>query len=181
MGSQCASHPYQEAGFDGLNIGPDLLYSHFEVGLDRGDVRLGGQVGFEQVNLLVRQGLGLRLGEAVGRKVLHKPVGVECDRCGHDAILDRPRGTGNTANPGDSSTNAALWYNFCASAKWNSPYELKADLRSANILKNHRVVFNVCGNKYRIVVLIDYERHGMLIRFVGTHEQYDAIDDIEHI
>ena len=73
------------------------------------------------------------------------------------------------------------WYNFCASAKWNSRHDLKADLRNASILKNNRVVFNVCGNKYRIVVLTDYERHGMLIRFVGTHEQYDAIEDIEHI
>ena len=73
------------------------------------------------------------------------------------------------------------WYNFCAAAKWKTPHDLKADLRSASILKNNRVVFNVCGNKYRIVVLTDYERHGMLIRFVGTHEQYDAIEDIEHI
>lgn len=48
-------------------------------------------------------------------------------------------------------------------------------------MRNHRVVLNVCGNKYRIVALIDYERHGMLVRFVGTHEQHDAIEDIEHI
>lgn len=73
------------------------------------------------------------------------------------------------------------WYNFCVSATWNSPHQLKADLRSASILRNNRVVFNVCGNKYRIVVLTDYVRHGMLIRFVGTHEQYDEIEDIEHI
>jgi mRNA-degrading endonuclease HigB of HigAB toxin-antitoxin module len=59
--------------------------------------------------------------------------------------------------------------------------QLKADLRNASILKNNRVVFNVCGNKYRIVVLMDYARLGMLIRFVGTHEQYDEIGDIEHI
>jgi mRNA interferase HigB len=73
------------------------------------------------------------------------------------------------------------WYNFCASAQWNTHHKLKADLRSASILKNNRVVFNICGNKYRIVVLMDYVRHGMLIRFVGTHEQYDAIGDIEQI
>ena len=73
------------------------------------------------------------------------------------------------------------WYNFCRKAKWNSPHELKADLGNASILKNNRVVFNVCGNKYRIIVLTDYLRHGMLIRFVGTHAQYDAIEDIEHI
>ena len=81
----------------------------------------------------------------------------------------------------DAQKQMSEWYNFCASARWSSHHELKADLRSASILKNHRVVFNVCGNKYRIVVLMDYERHGMLIRFVGAHEQYDAIEDIEHI
>ena len=73
------------------------------------------------------------------------------------------------------------WYNFCATAKWSTPHTLKADLRNASILKNNRVVFNVCGNKYRIVVLVDYIRHGMLIRFVGTHKEYDEIEDIENI
>ncbi len=73
------------------------------------------------------------------------------------------------------------WYNFCASAKWNTSHKLKADLRNASILKNNRVVFNICGNKYRIVVMMDYIRHGMLIRFVGTHEEYDEIGNIEHI
>ena len=72
-------------------------------------------------------------------------------------------------------------YNFCATAKWSAPHKLKADLRNASILKNNRVVFNVCGNKYRIIVLVDYIRHGMLIRFVGTHKEYDEIEDIEHI
>ena len=73
------------------------------------------------------------------------------------------------------------WHNFCAKAKWSTPHKLKADLRNASILKNNRVVFNVCGNKYRIVVLVDYIRHGMLIRFVGTHKEYDEIEDIENI
>ena len=53
--------------------------------------------------------------------------------------------------------------------------------KSLQITAYNRVVFNVCGNKYRIIVLTDYLRHGMLIRFVGTHEQYDAIEDIENI
>jgi mRNA interferase HigB len=73
------------------------------------------------------------------------------------------------------------WYNFCVKAEWSTPHELKADLRNASILKNNRVVFNLCGNKYRIVVHMDYVRHGMLIRFVGTHREYDAIVDIENI
>ena len=73
------------------------------------------------------------------------------------------------------------WYNYCTNSQWSSPHELKADLRNASILKNNRVVFNVCGNKYRIVVLTDYARHGILIRFVGTHKQYDEIKDIDKI
>ena len=73
------------------------------------------------------------------------------------------------------------WFNYCAAAEWSTPHNLKADLRNASILKNNRVVFNICGNKYRIVVLMDYVRHGMLIRFVGTHKEYDEIEDIEHI
>jgi len=73
------------------------------------------------------------------------------------------------------------WYNYCAVSKWSTPHQLKADLRNASILKNNRVVFNICGNKYRIVVLMDYIWYGMLIRFVGTHKEYDEIKDIEHI
>ena len=81
----------------------------------------------------------------------------------------------------DAKKQMAAWYNFCARAKWSTPHELKTDLRNASILKNSRVVFNLCGNKYRIVVLMDYARHGMLIRFVGTHKEYDEIGDIENI
>ena len=65
------------------------------------------------------------------------------------------------------------WYNYCAKAKWSKPHKLKADLRSASILKNSHVVFNLCGNKCRIVVFMDCVRYGMLIRFVGTHKEYD--------
>ena len=81
----------------------------------------------------------------------------------------------------DAKKQMTEWYNFCARAKWSTPHKLKADLRNASILKNNRVVFNLCGNKYRIVALMDYVRHGMLIRFVGTHKEYDEIEDIENI
>ncbi len=67
---------------------------------------------------------------------------------------------------------------YCASAKWNTPHKLKADLRNASIPKINRVVFSIGGNKFRIVALMDYTRYGMLIRFVGTHEQYDEIEKI---
>jgi mRNA interferase HigB len=81
----------------------------------------------------------------------------------------------------DAKKQMVAWYNFYVKAKWSTPHELKADLRNASILKNNRVVFNLCGNKYRIIVLMDYARHGMLIRFVGTHKEYDEIGDIENV
>ena len=81
----------------------------------------------------------------------------------------------------DAKKQMTEWFNYCAAAEWNTPHDLKADLRNASILKNNRVVFNICGNKYRIVVLVDYVRHGMLIRFVGTHKEYDEIKNIEHL
>ena len=81
----------------------------------------------------------------------------------------------------DAKRQMTEWNNYCVAAHWSTPHEVKADIRTASILKNNRVVFNLCGNKYRIVVLMDYIRHGMLIRFVGTHRQYDEIDDIENI
>ena len=81
----------------------------------------------------------------------------------------------------DAKRQMTEWCNYCTTAKWSTPHKLKADLRNASILKNNRVVFNLCGNKYRIVVLMDYVRYGMLIRFVGTHKEYDEIEDIEHI
>ncbi len=81
----------------------------------------------------------------------------------------------------DAKKQMTEWFNYCANARWSTPHQLKENLRNASILKNNCVVFNICGNKYRIVVRIDYVRHGMLIRFVGTHKEYDAIKDIENI
>jgi mRNA interferase HigB len=81
----------------------------------------------------------------------------------------------------DAKKQMTEWYNYCAAGKWNTPHKLKVGLRNASILKNNRIVFNLCGNKYRIVVLMDYVQHGMLVRFVGTHKEYDEIEDIENI
>ena len=53
---------------------------------------------------------------------------------------------------------------------------MKAQFRHASILKNHRVVFNIGGNKYRLIVAVDYQRQALFVRFIGTHVQYDIID-----
>lgn len=61
-------------------------------------------------------------------------------------------------------------------ACYRTPQELKAELRTASILKGGRAVFNIAGNKYRVIVAIDYDRQLGFIRFVGTHGQYDEIN-----
>ncbi len=68
------------------------------------------------------------------------------------------------------------WYAEANNADWKSPAELKAKYRNASILKAGRVVFNICGNKYRLVVRINYKASLVYIRFIGTHKEYDKID-----
>ena len=61
-------------------------------------------------------------------------------------------------------------------ANWGSPAAVKADFRSASVLKDGRVVFNIAGNKYRLVVWVNYPYRVVYVRFIGTHAAYDAID-----
>lgn len=68
------------------------------------------------------------------------------------------------------------WVRQVKAADWSGPAEVKRDLRSASILRDGRVVFNIGGNKYRIVAWINYPYRVLYIRFVGTHAQYDLID-----
>ncbi|MFH1932221.1 MAG: type II toxin-antitoxin system HigB family toxin [Pseudomonadota bacterium] len=68
------------------------------------------------------------------------------------------------------------WYYEAKHSNWNSPQDIKDKYRSASIIKNKRVVFNIKGNKYRLVVQINYEKHIVSIRFIGTHKQYDKIN-----
>jgi mRNA interferase HigB len=56
------------------------------------------------------------------------------------------------------------------------PADVKQDIRSVSILRDGRAVFNIAGNKYRIVVWINYPYRVVYVRFVGTHAQYDRID-----
>lgn len=76
----------------------------------------------------------------------------------------------------DAQGPIEAWHAETEKASWRSPQELKTQFRSASILKGGRVVFNIAGNKYRLVVAIDYERQACFVKFIGTHEQYDQID-----
>ena len=68
------------------------------------------------------------------------------------------------------------WYRQVLKADWATPAQVKRDVATASILKDGRVVFNIAGNKYRIVVWINYPYRVVYIRFIGTHAQYDHID-----
>ena len=76
----------------------------------------------------------------------------------------------------DSRESLLAWYLHALQADWASPAEVKKDFSHASILKDGRVVFNIAGNKYRLVVWINYAYRIVYIRFVGTHKQYDLID-----
>ena len=76
----------------------------------------------------------------------------------------------------DAQSSLEVWHGETLRANWKTPQEIKEQFRSASILKNNRVVFNIAGNKYRLVVSIDYGRQAFFIRFIGTHKQYDDID-----
>ena len=68
------------------------------------------------------------------------------------------------------------WVNEVESEDWNNPNELKAKYGNASILKKSRVIFNICGNKYRLVVDINYALKVIYVKWFGTHQEYDEID-----
>lgn len=68
------------------------------------------------------------------------------------------------------------WYRHFDKANYQSPQDIKDVFGTASILKGGRVVFNIAGNKYRLIVAFDFERQLGFIRFVGTHAQYDRIN-----
>ena len=68
------------------------------------------------------------------------------------------------------------WYDEAAKADWKTPQEIKAHYRSASICGNNRVVFNIVGNKYRLVVEMQYQAGIAWVKFIGTHAQYDKIN-----
>jgi mRNA interferase HigB len=77
-----------------------------------------------------------------------------------------------------SDSRAALesWHDEVLKAIWTSPQAVKEQYGSASICANNRVVFNIGGNKYRLVVEMQYRANIAWVKFVGTHEQYDKID-----
>ncbi len=82
------------------------------------------------------------------------------------------------SRPGRRNAEQPLkaWYAEVRRAAWKSPNDLKRAYRSASVLADNRVVFNICGNSHRLVVHLNYELGIVLVKFIGTHAEYDEID-----
>lgn len=76
----------------------------------------------------------------------------------------------------DAEVPLEAWYAEASKANWQSHHDIKAQYGSASIISDGTVVFNIAGNKYRLVVNVDYGRQAIYIKFVGTNKQYDKLD-----
>jgi mRNA interferase HigB len=76
----------------------------------------------------------------------------------------------------DAEQPLKAWFKEAEKAQWDSPVELKHYYPTASILNSNRVVFNIKGNKYRLITMINFDYGQVFIRFVGTHAEYDKID-----
>ena len=86
-----------------------------------------------------------------------------------------------TTHAGHQGTKAArtqynAWLAIAGNAQWRTPEDVKASYPKASILKGSRVVFNIKGNDYRLVAALQYQAGVLMIRFFGTHADYDKID-----
>ncbi|MDE5870420.1 MAG: type II toxin-antitoxin system HigB family toxin [Muribaculaceae bacterium] len=82
-------------------------------------------------------------------------------------------------SPGREDSKVALerWYEVTLQADWKSYADLKVDFPSADNVGNQHYVFNIRGNRYRLIVVVKFTIGRVFIRFVGTHEEYDKIKD----
>ncbi len=76
----------------------------------------------------------------------------------------------------DSEQPLKAWFEEATKASWTQPSDIKAQYGNASILKNRRVVFNIKGNDYRLIVAIAYRLKVVYVKFVGTHKEYDEVD-----
>lgn len=76
----------------------------------------------------------------------------------------------------DSEQYLKTWFDTAMSSTWKTPNDVKLTYATASILKDSRVVFNIKGNSYRLVVKFNFEKQWAFIRFIGTHAEYDRID-----
>ena len=78
-------------------------------------------------------------------------------------------------NP-DSEQYLKTWYETAMNSNWKTPNDVKQSYTNASILKDSRIVFNIKGNSYRLIVKFNFEHELAFIRFIGSHSEYDKID-----
>ena len=81
----------------------------------------------------------------------------------------------------DSEKPLKAWFEVMEEREFLTPNEVITLFKSADIVKNGRIVFNICRNKYRLIAKFEYEKQFVFVRFIGTHKEYDEIEDIENI
>lgn len=81
----------------------------------------------------------------------------------------------------DAETALRFWYAVCSKKDWESLNDIKKDFNSVDYIGNHRFVFNIKGNSYRLIAIISFNAKKVNIRFIGTHAEHDKIKDIQNI
>ena len=79
----------------------------------------------------------------------------------------------------DSKNSLEAWHQEVLKANWNNPNEVKKQFGNASVVGDNKIVFNIHGNKYRLIVKINYYAQIVFIRFIGTHKRYDNINAME--
>lgn len=73
----------------------------------------------------------------------------------------------------DARSKLESWEAEVEDSQWNTPHDIKAKYPKASLLKNQQVVFDICGNKYRLLTVVNYKNKIVLIKKIGTHNEYD--------
>ena len=76
----------------------------------------------------------------------------------------------------DARSSLEAWYADVKHADWRTPNDIRNTYRNASLVANNRVVFNIKGNKYRLVIAVQYHYGIVYIRFIGSHPEYDQVD-----
>lgn len=81
----------------------------------------------------------------------------------------------------DAENPLNFWHHTTSAKAWNNINDIKQTFNSVDYLGNHRFVFNIKGNDYRLIAIISFNAQKVYIRFIGTHSEYDKIKDIKNI
>ena len=76
----------------------------------------------------------------------------------------------------DAEGPLLAWYREVEKEDWSGPSDVKGKYRNASLVKGNRIVFNIKGNDYRLIIKINYKYRVIYVRFVGTHAEYDKIN-----